>query len=62
MFISNCKRYRMKKWLLFSLLFLTSLCVHAEPLPASEVFKVSVKNRSQYLCHTMEYLAQVFFI
>ncbi|AAU26775.1 Thiol:disulfide interchange protein DsbD precursor [Legionella pneumophila] len=44
MFISNSKRYRMKKWLLFSLLFLTSLCVHAEPLPASEVFKVSVKK------------------
>ncbi|HAT8190062.1 TPA: protein-disulfide reductase DsbD, partial [Legionella pneumophila] len=44
MFISNCKRYRMKKWLLFSLLFLTSLCVYAEPLPASEVFKVSVKK------------------
>lgn len=44
MFISNCKRYRMKKWLLFSLLFLTSLSVHSEPLPASEVFKVSVKK------------------
>ncbi|HAU1191774.1 TPA: protein-disulfide reductase DsbD [Legionella pneumophila] len=44
MFISNSKRYRMKKWLLLSALFLTSLFVHAEPLPASEVFKVNVKK------------------
>lgn len=44
MFISNSKRYRMKKWLLLSVLFLTSLFVHAEPLPASEVFKVNVKK------------------
>ncbi|HAZ7573498.1 protein-disulfide reductase DsbD [Legionella sp. PATHC032] len=34
----------MKKWLLLSVLFLTSLFVHAEPLPASEVFKVNVKK------------------
>ncbi|HAT1883218.1 TPA: protein-disulfide reductase DsbD [Legionella pneumophila] len=34
----------MKKWLLLSALFLTSLFVHAEPLPASEVFKVNVKK------------------
>lgn len=44
MFISNSKRYRMKKWLLLSVLFLTPLFVHAEPLPASEVFKVNVKK------------------
>ncbi|HAT8720077.1 TPA: protein-disulfide reductase DsbD [Legionella pneumophila] len=44
MFIGNSKRYRMKKWLLLSALFLTSLFVHAEPLPASEVFKVNVKK------------------
>ncbi|HHL3493081.1 TPA: protein-disulfide reductase DsbD [Legionella pneumophila] len=34
----------MKKWLLLSVLFLTPLFVHAEPLPASEVFKVNVKK------------------
>ncbi len=44
MFINNSKRYRMKKWLLLSVLFLTPLFVHAEPLPASEVFKVNVKK------------------
>lgn len=38
------KRHRMKQWLLLSILFLTSLFVHAEPLPASEVFKVDVKK------------------
>ena len=34
----------MKKWLLLSLLCFTTIIVHADPLPAAEVFQVEVKR------------------
>ena len=34
----------MKKWLLLPLFFFTTLIVHADPLPAAEVFQVAVKK------------------
>ena len=34
----------MKKWLLLSLFCFTTFMVHADPLPAAEVFHVEVKK------------------
>lgn len=34
----------MKKWLLLSLIYFTTLVIHADPLPANEVFQVEAKK------------------
>ena len=43
-YLSTVSGFRMKKWLFLILFSVTSLVVHADPLPASEVFHVEVKK------------------